>query len=438
MVRRKPNKRQQSSAKPAGPKQEFIVEGLTHEAKGVARNAGKVTFIDGALPRETVEAQVTKPGKNYDIAILNRILTHSPHRVIPPCIHYDACGGCSFQHLEGKQQLAAKHQWLVGQLRKVLQHQTIDILSDRAFGYRRRARIAVIAKEDKTVLGFRGKGSNQIVSIENCIVLTEPLQQLYVSLKSKLIGNPLVTKLGHIELLEDEQGVSVLFRLTEVMSTELILQWQQWAQKNKVAMYWQSPAAKRAQLEDGELRHYNIDGMSLRYHPQDFIQVNSAMNKLMVAQAMDWLALTEDDVVLDLFCGVGNFSLPLAKRAKKVVGIEVQESMVAAARYNAQQNGLANVSFIAADLTQAIAGKFSNLGVTKILLDPPRAGAKEFLDTIIAIKPQQILYVSCDAATLARDAEYLVNNGFEVLRVTMMNMFPQTSHVETMMLLRHR
>ena len=296
----------------------------------------------------------------------------------------------------------------------------------------------MIAKEGKTTLGFRGRGSNRIVAIDNCIVLTEPLQQLYGQLKAKIITDPLAAKLGHIELLEDNQGISLLFRLIETISPDLKKQWQTWAQTVNADLYWQAANNSRAEVEEGQLRHYLLDGMSLRYHPQDFIQVNANMNNKMVALAMAWLAPNKQDVVLDLFCGVGNFSLPLAKRAKQVIGVEVQESMVAAGRYNARQNGLVNLSFIAADLSQAVANEFSQFGVTKILLDPPRAGAKEFLETIVAINPQQILYVSCDAATLARDAEYLASKGFEVLRVTMMNMFPQTSHVETMMLLQRK
>lgn len=434
-MRKKRLKPRQVKHNPVGPLQRFVVDGLTHEAQGVARKEGKVTFIDGALPGETVEAKVIKTGKRYDVAKLERIVSQSAHRVTALCKHYDFCGGCSFQHLADTQQLAAKHQWLSGQLRKVFENRNIDMLSDQRFGYRRRARIAVIHKEGKTTLGFRGKSAKHIVAIDNCVVLTEPLQHLYKQLKDKLMASALAAKLGHIELLQDEQGTSVLFRLIGSLSPELKRDWQVWAQTLNTSLYWQLPESHRALVEDAELRHYSIDGLSLRYHPQDFIQVNARMNIKMVEQAMAWLAPNKQDVVLDLFCGVGNFSLPLAKRAKRVVGVEVQESMVAAARFNAQQNALVNVSFIAADLTQAIAEEFTELGVTKILLDPPRAGAKEFLDTLIAIKPQQILYVSCDAATLARDAEYLVLKGFKVLRVTMMNMFPQTSHVETMMLL---
>lgn len=434
MKNRRPQRRQ---AKPQvmGPVQRYEVEDLSHEAKGVSRLNGKVTFIEGALTGETVEARVNKAGSRFDQAILTQIIKTSPHRIPPPCPYFSECGGCSFQHLNEPQQLAAKKHWLQGQLRKVFADQEINELKDQGFAYRRRARIAVFVKDQQLLMGFRAKASKHIVSIDNCMVLTVSLQQVFSTLKQRLINDEIASSLGHIELLEDTQGVAVLLRLTHDISTAQKSSWQHWALAQQVTLYWQHPGENQAQVADAQLRHYQLDGFTLAYHPQDFIQVNARMNELMVAQAMEWLAPSKQDVVLDLFCGVGNFSLPLAKRAKQVIGVEVQDSMVTAGRKNAQLNHLDNVSFLAADLTKPVANEFAHLGVTKVLLDPPRAGAKEFLDTLIALKPQQILYVSCDAATLARDAEYLTERGFAVLRVTIMDMFPQTSHVETMMLL---
>jgi 23S rRNA (uracil1939-C5)-methyltransferase len=434
-LRKRTPQRRQSKPQTIGPVQRYHVDGLTHEAKGVARLEGKVTFIDGALPGEIIEARVTKAGSRFDQASLNQIIEPSPHRITPPCPHYSQCGGCSFQHLSEPQQLAAKKLWLQGQLRKVVTEQPISELKDQGFAYRRRARIAVYVKDGQLALGFRGKASKHIVSIDNCMVLTQGLQRIFSILKTRLSNDSLAAAIGHIELLEDNKGEALLLRLTQNISDEQKLSWQQWAKAEQVALYWQLPGENRAQVTEADMRHYQLDGLTLHYHPQDFIQVNAAMNALMVAQAMEWLAPNKQDVVLDLFCGVGNFSLPLAKRAKQVIGVEVQESMVAAGRKNAQLNNLANVSFIAADLTKSDNTDLAKFAVTKVLLDPPRAGAFEFLDSIIKLKPQQILYVSCDAATLARDAEYLVNKGFKVLRVTIMDMFPQTSHVETMMLL---
>ncbi|MBR7887370.1 23S rRNA (uracil(1939)-C(5))-methyltransferase RlmD [Marinomonas sp. A79] len=446
-MRRRISQRRAVKPQPIGPVQTYQVEGLTHEAKGVARLQGKVTFIEGALPGETVDAQVTKSGRRFDEATMTRLLEPSPYRVDPPCPHFTRCGGCSFQHLADEKQLSAKRDWLQGQLRNLMGTHTLETLSDTSTAYRRRARLSVNMVKGEVVLGFRGKASNDIISIDHCVVLTKPLQTVFLALKTALAGDPLAPNVGHIELLEDTKGVSVLVRLTSVISDELEKQWQDWAHEAKIALYWQAPKLSRAELASQEMRYYEVnngeDKLRLQYHPQDFIQVNAAMNQKMLDQAMAWLAPQFDDVVLDLFCGVGNFSLPLARSAKSVIGVEVQDSMVASAQSNAEMNGVDNATFIAADLTQpaaleTTASTLLTAGVTKILLDPPRAGALEFLDSIIKIAPAQILYVSCNASTLARDAEYLVAKGYRVMRVGLMDMFPQTSHVETMMLLHKK
>ncbi len=421
-----------------GPIQTFVVDGLTHEAKGVARLQGKVTFIEGALPGETVEAQVTKAGRRFDEAILVNIIEPSAHRVEASCQHFNVCGGCSFQHLADEQQLSAKANWLQGQLRNLITTQELELLSDTSTGYRRRARIAIDLKKGRMALGFRGKASNEIISIDQCVVLTTNLQSTFLSLKHALLENDLAGVLGHVELLEDTKGVSVLFRLTSSISDERQKVWEDWAEKAQITLYWQAPKASKAEVALEKMRYYDLGDLSLKYHPQDFIQVNAVMNQKMVAQAMDWLSPSKQDVVLDLFCGVGNFSLPLAQHAQSVIGVEVQETMVEAARENARVNGLDNLSFVAADLTKPVNNELFKQTITKVLLDPPRAGAFEFLDSIIKIRPKQILYVSCNASTLARDAEYLVAKGYRVLRVGLMDMFPQTSHVETMMLLQKK
>lgn len=437
-MRRRTSPRRTPKPQPIGPVQTFHVDGLTHEAKGVARLQGKVTFIDGALPGETVTAQVTKNGRRFDEAILTSIIDPSPHRVEPACPHFTVCGGCSFQHLSDEKQLAAKQDWLKGQLRNLIITQELEPLSDAPFGYRRRARIAIDRIKGDIVLGFRGKASSDIVSISQCVVLTDGLQKVFLALKNTLVNDELAGALGHIELLEDTKGVSVLFRLTASISETLEAAWDAWAEKERIALYWQAPKASKAEVAIAKMRHYDLGDLTLSYHPQDFIQINASMNQKMVAQAMDWLRPNKQDTVLDLFCGVGNFSLPLAQQAESVIGVEVQDSMVVAARENARLNGLDNAQFIAADLTKPVNQELFKTKITKVLLDPPRAGAFEFLDSVIKIGPTQILYVSCNASTLARDAEYLVAKGYRVERVSLMDMFPQTSHVETMMLLHKK
>lgn len=436
-MRRHNSARRKKTPVHSGPAKIFDIDGLTHDAKGVSRSHGKVTFVEGALPGEKVEANIVKTGRRFDEAEVTQILEATPNRIEPKCEHFRQCGGCRFQHLDSAQQLAAKTSWLQGQLRKVYDG-TLAQLTDQFYQYRRRARISVQAKKGQLKIGFRGLSSQNIVPINHCHVLTPALQKVFQALQERLSTLSWGAKIGHIELLEDDLGVSVLLRLTADISVAEQSDFDVWCRQHDWQPYWQKRDQQKAQVAADALRRYQIDQLTLEYHPQDFIQVNAQMNQKMVSQAMDWLRIEPSDVVLDLFCGVGNFSLPLSRTAGKVIGVELHQSMVDAAQRNAELNQLTNTSFVAADLTQPITKALMKLGVTKVLLDPPRAGALECLDAIIKMAPQQILYVSCNASTLARDAEYLVAKGYTVVKAGLMDMFPQTSHVEAMMLLQKK
>jgi 23S rRNA (uracil1939-C5)-methyltransferase len=268
--------------------------------------------------------------------------------------------------------------------------------------------------------------------------MTEKLQVIMPRLRQILVQSEKPSAIGHIELLEDDLGCSVLLRLTSTLTSNDEILWTESASSHGWDLYLQAPSLDKVKCDEESLRQYSLEGLSIYYHPQDFIQVNKPMNDKMVAQALQWLDLNAQDKVLDLFCGAGNFSLPMAKTAAKVVGVEVQPQMVLNGERNASLNGLENVTFIGADLTQKVTHSELKKGFTKALLDPPRAGAFEFLPSLIKLKIETILYVSCDAATLARDAEFLVEHGYKVKRVSMMEMFPQTAHVETMMLLQKK
>lgn len=418
----------------SSPVRTFTIENTTHEGHGVARENGKVTFVEGALAGEQVEARVVKEGRQFNQAITLKRLQDSPARVQPPCPHFEQCGGCQLQHMNVAAQRDLKVDWLKGQFRKLSLPDEMSRLEGEDFGYRRRARISVFVKNNQAQIGFRAKSSNNIVDIEQCQVLEPSLQVVYQALRKQLLASPLAAKLGHIELLLDDLGVCVILRQSRDISESDKQSLNDWADTEKVTLLWQAPEQKKVAIDSP--RHYTIDNLSMNFHPQDFIQVNAEINQAMVEQAMSWLALSQDDVVLDLFCGAGNFSLPLAKRAGRVLAVEAIESMVEMGQSNAAQAQLENLEFLAADLTQAPPNRLKKAKITKALLDPPRAGAFEFLPTLVRLKPQQILYVSCNASTLARDAEYLVENGFRVTRVCMMDMFPHTSHVEAMMLLQ--
>jgi len=430
-------RRQKTSVAPPSQVAEYQVDAISHDARGISRKNGKVTFIAGALSNETVEAQVYKVNRRYDEAKLISIQEASSHRIEPACPHYEACGGCCFQHLAYPEQIAAKSHWLQGQLRKFIKEDSIEYLLDEPFHYRRRARLSVkVYKDHSVALGFRAKGSTDIVTLDTCLVLTESLQRLLPVLKKVLVECLQPRSIGHIELLEDDMGCSVLLRLTGVLTTNDALLWRKMAQENNLVLYLQEAKENTMVCDQDKLRTYQVEGITIRYHPQAFIQVNSRMNNKMVAQAIAWLELQPEDKVLDLFCGVGNFTLPIAAKVASVVGVEVQEQMVENARQNAILNRLENVTFIGADLTKPVKKEQLKQKFNKIVLDPPRAGAMDFLPSLIKMKAQTILYISCDAATLARDVEYLVSHDYRVIRVSMMEMFPQTSHVETMMLLQ--
>lgn len=435
----RPKRKKQSTASVAASTvTDYQINAITHDARGIAKGGdGKVTFIAGAIPGEQVKARVFKSNRRYDEANLVEIIQASEHRVQPACSHFDNCGGCSFQHLDYPSQLEFKSQWLQGQLRKLAFDGEIELLVDQPFAYRRRARLSVkVNKQGQVDFGFRSKNSSDIVNIARCDVLTKSLQALLPDLRETLITSIRPQVIGHIELLEDNNGRSVLLRLTDLLPQEDMTRWQSLAEHNNLVLYLQEAKDNSVACSEEELREYQVEGLRVRYHPQAFIQVNDEMNQKMVAQALTWLDLTKKDKVLDLFCGVGNFTLSMANRVDSVVGVELQEQMVENARQNAILNQLNNVTFVGADLTKPVKSEHLQKGFNKILLDPPRAGAIEFLPSLIKLKAKTILYVSCDAATLARDAEVLTGAGYKVMRVGMMEMFPQTSHVETMMLLQ--
>lgn len=431
-----------SSAKakaiPADKVQDYRIESLTHDGRGVARTNGKVTFIEGALPGETVSARLLKSNRKLDQAVMETLITASPDRIPPLCSHYHQCGGCSFQHLQHASQIDAKADWLGRQLRRVAGDISFEFLESPAFGYRRRARLSVKQqKKGKVVCGFREKKSDHLIPLQECPVLVPELNALLPDLQNNLKSMVDASGVGHIELLQDDKGNAILLRLTSDLCDQDLALWRGFAEERNLVLYLQGKSQGKVCCDFEDQRQYKLLGMTLFYHPQDFVQVNGYVNPAMVEQALNWLRPGEEDRILDLFCGIGNFSLPLARFAGKVIGVEALESMVASARRNALENHLSNLSFVAADLTQADLSWLDG-SVNKVLLDPPRAGAWEFLPMLLSLNVEEILYVSCDASTLARDAEYLVDNGFYVERVALMDMFPQTAHVETMMLLRNK
>lgn len=416
---------------------------LSHEGRGVARNAeGKTVFVEGALPDERVSCKVRFTRSRYDEAVVDQVLVPSPWRTTPACPHYTACGGCNLQHLDAQGQLAFK-QSLVAELLDYPQEQLQPPLSSSPFAYRRKARLGVKWRKDgRLLLGFREKNSAFITNITECPVLVPELQALLPRLHELLPQLDGKKHLGHIELIQgaDQPGVLVrLLRSMLRMSSQDQRLWRDWADAQQVVLQFQDESGFHSFScdEPAPLFHYPLQNQTLFFAASDFVQVNAGVNQQMVAQALDWLALTGQERVLELFCGFGNFSLPLAQQAAEVLGVEGLESQVLRARLNAAHNHCKNVRFVTADLSLPLQQQAWNEAASAwdvILLDPPRAGAEGICEQLGELGARRILYVSCNPATLARDKASLEQQGYRLEKLGMMDMFPQTAHVESMAL----
>lgn len=421
------------------------VTDLSHEGRGVAHVEGKTVFIDDALPGELVEWQRVKRGRNFDEGRLLRVIEPSSDRVEPRCRHFGMCGGCVLQHLSAEQQLQFKQKRLIDSLArigKVTPQEILPPLQAGIWNYRRRARLAArwVPKKNRTVVGFRERNTPYVTDLQRCEVLQEPMDQLIVPLSELLTGLSIRNRVPQIEVAVADDAVALVVRVLEPPTDadrELL---RRFGREHRVQMFLQPGGYETvAPLEPGPPLEYRVPSfdLTLQFLPTDFVQVNGPLNLQMIDRAVTLLAPTASDRVLDLFCGLGNFSLPLARRAGEVVGVEGEASLVARARDNAIRNGLANVQFYTANLAdenitsdqhpQPWAGQFD-----KVLLDPPRAGAKEVLPVVATSGASIVLYISCHPGSLARDAGILVHeHGYELQAAGVMDMFPHTAHVES-------
>ncbi|MET1078813.1 MAG: 23S rRNA (uracil(1939)-C(5))-methyltransferase RlmD [Pseudomonas sp.] len=425
---------------PVGKKQKLRIERLANDGRGIAFFEGRTWFVAGALPDEEIEARVLGARSQVVEARVERILTPSAGRRAEPCAHARQCGGCSLQHLPHGEQLALKQQQLAEQLRRVagLQpEQWAAPLVGPELGYRRRARIAVRwdAKARQLAVGFRAPSSQEIVSIDECPVLVPALQPLMRGLGPLLRGLHKPQAIGHVELFSGSAS-ALLVRHTQALPESDLEQLQRFCLEQGAQLWLQGEAAPAPFVADQQLA-YRLEtwDLQLHYRPGDFIQVNGPVNEAMVAQALDWMAPAADARVLDLFCGLGNFALPLARRVREVVAVEGVAAMVERAAQNALSNGLDNLHFHQADLSNPLVeAPWAREGFDAVLLDPPRDGAWEVVRQLGRLGARQVLYVSCNPATLARDAQELLRQGYRLKRAGILDMFPQTAHVEAMAL----
>ncbi|HGV9304657.1 TPA: 23S rRNA (uracil(1939)-C(5))-methyltransferase RlmD [Vibrio fluvialis] len=418
--------------------QSVTVTKLDHQGAGIAYHEGKLVFIDGALPGEDVLMQLTESKSKFARAKLIKVLKPSAQRVTPFCPYYAECGGCDLQHLEHAAQIEHKQQALSQLMTKFAGQQLA--LSEPVIasykGYRRRARLSLMwdRKTQQLQFGFRRKQSKNIVTVTDCAVLEPKLNELLPELNTLLSGFAHPEQLGHVELVKaDNTRVLVLRHLAPLTAKD------QRALEAFVALHdltlYLMPSSDKLELIRGEGAVYGEAGVTIPFLPSNFIQVNQQVNQAMVAQALEWLEVSPDERVLDLFCGLGNFSLPLAKIAKQVVGVEGIDDMVERAKANAALNNLNNVSFYQANLEQDMTGEaWAAEKFDKVLLDPARAGAAGIVDQLAELGAKRVVYVSCNPATLARDSQSLLSQGYQLVKLGMLDMFPHTSHLESMAL----
>ncbi len=419
---------------------------LTHDGRGVARRAdGKAVFVSGALPGEHVMARQTARSRSFDEAITLEVLTASPDRVEPRCPHFGTCGGCALQHLDTSKQILAKQRVLQENLERI-GHVTpktmLPPLTDAAWGYRRKGRFSVrrVDKKGKTLVGFRERDPRYVADLSICHTVIPQIGERIQALAELVDSLDGRGDIPQIEFIAGDDTIALVFRHLQPLSEGDCAALTAFAQEQAMAIFLQPGGVDSVQPlwpQDPPLTFrlpaWNLE---LKFRPLDFIQVNAGLNQKMITRTLEMLDVQPGERVLDLFCGLGNFTLPLARVAREVVGVEGDSGLVARARENAVHNELSNAQFYSADLAQDLSGHaWMRAGFDKLLLDPPRSGADGVLRQLPLKGLKRIVYVSCHPASLARDAGYLVNErGWKLRSAGVMDMFPQTAHVESIAL----
>lgn len=425
----------------------ILITRLTHEGRGIAHIDGKTTFVENALPGETVSIAYLRKHRQYDEAQAIEILNPSLDRTIPLCPHYSICGGCRLQHLNTDAQLQHKENALLAQLAhtagikpKIL----LPPLRATSWGYRRRARLGVkyVTKKQAVLVGFREKNGRYLAQLQGCETLDSKVAQLISPLQRLISSLKAYQVIPQIEVALGDETLALVFRHLSALATEDETQLKCFAKDYQLQLYLQpgnestihciwpeiTPPPLSYRLHPNGLLTRPLE---LFFEPADFIQINAAINQSMVSCAMTLLAANCRDQLLDLFCGLGNFSLPLATQCQSVIGVEGSPGLVARARKNAMHNGITNTQFYSTDLTAPIQDNaWAQHTFSKLLLDPPRSGALDIIQKISSWALERIVYVSCNPATLARDAGELAKQGYSLEQAGIIDMFPHTHHSE--------
>nr|WP_269665326.1 23S rRNA (uracil(1939)-C(5))-methyltransferase RlmD [Xylella taiwanensis] len=418
---------------------------LSHDGRGVARpygEGGKVTFVTGALPGEVVMVEPMAHNRHFDEARLVEVLQASPQRVTPRCPHFGICAGCVLQHLVEDEQIVSKQRVLLESLERigrVSPERVLPALAADSWGYRRKGRFSVrrVEKKGKTLVGFREHDPRFVADLSICHTVIPQIGKKIALLAALIESMSGKRDVPQIEFIAGDAVVALTVRHLQPLSEDDRRALTEFGKEHDFAIFLQPHGVDSVHLLWPQevllafrLMPWNVE---LVFRPLDFIQVNAVLNEKMIAHALDLLGAGPQHRVLDLFCGLGNFTLPLARTVREVVGVEGDIGLVARARENAQRNSLDNAEFFVADLTRDQRGAlWMCQGFDKLLLDPPRSGAIEVLKQLPLKTFERIVYVSCHPGSLARDADFLVNEqGFVLRAVGAMDMFPHTAHVES-------
>ena len=432
----------QTKRKPHTKRQmQLQITALDHLGQGIARHQEHIIFVPGALPQENVHVHITDSKKSFAKAKLTRVLTPSEFRQAPPCQHVADCGGCQLQHATPTQQLLWKQQ----AVDRLLQHQLqltelpwLPPIESPATGYRRKARLGVWYQQSRRQfqIGFRQQGDFRIQPLQDCLVLSPVIRPVFRRVTPVLKQLQQGRSITHLELIDANDKAYVIVRHTQPLPAD---------DMKRLIECWPD-ACWMGEANSGEFTSWHTDDIALNYclaeqrlrlefAPDDFIQINASVNQIMVNTALEWLDIQPQDRVLDLYCGIGNFSLPMAQQAAQLVGVEGVSKMVQRAATNAKLNGLNHADFVQADLhlPWPTTG-WSQASYQKVLLDPARAGAEGCVQQLGQLGAERVLYVSCNPESLARDAAKLMAQGYRLTRLKAIDMFPYTRHLEVMAL----
>ncbi|HUW53100.1 MAG TPA: 23S rRNA (uracil(1939)-C(5))-methyltransferase RlmD [Rhodanobacter sp.] len=430
---------------------EAVITDLGHDGRGVARVDGKAVFVSGGLLGEQVLLRLRKRHRHFDEAEVVEVLTASPHRVEPRCRHFGACGGCSLQHMDAAAQIEAKQRVLAEnfeRIGKVAPQAWLPPLASEPWGYRRKGRLSVrnVEKKGRVLVGFREESNPRFVAdIQQCEVMHPALGPKIGLLAELLNGLQAASDIAQVEFAAGDDTMALVFRHMQPLSDADRAALIAFGRQHALAIYlqpggpgsvhplWPEQPRLAFRIASGDARFADVE---LEFEPLDFVQVNAGMNQRMLTRALELLDPQPADRVLDLFCGLGNFTLPIARRVAEVAGVEGEHGLVERAAHNAARNGIDNARFHVANLFEDQRGSdWARQPWDKLLLDPPRAGADALLDYLPHRQTRRIVYVSCHPASLARDAGILVNrHGFKLQSAGVMDMFPHTAHVESIAL----